>query len=161
MDIFLNKLIQFYLNDTTDLRHLTQRIVSCYTVPTKWRSCHDHRLCDVTSFCVWRLVHSTVHDPVTRRVDWSRTTWLAAVKLGQLVLSHFTALWTVPLEYTCSQLQGGNYQICSGGQSRHNLWLGIIRQLSRIGSAIVVHTKRHHFLIILNIFFHLVLINYN
>jgi len=126
MDIFLNKLIQFYLNDTTDLRHLTQRIVSCYTVPTKWRSCRDHRLCDVTSFCVWRLVHSTVHDPVTRRVDWSRTTWLAAVKLGQLVLSHFTALWTVPLEYTCLQLQGGNYQICSGGSespqpmTRHN-----------------------------------------
>jgi len=30
---------------------------------------------------------------------------------------------------------------------------------SRIGSAIVVHTKRHHLLIIINIVFHLVLIN--
>ena len=30
MDIFLNKLIQLYLNNTINLRHLTQRIVSCY-----------------------------------------------------------------------------------------------------------------------------------
>jgi len=31
MDIFLNQLIQFYLNNTTYLRHLTQRIILCYT----------------------------------------------------------------------------------------------------------------------------------
>jgi len=33
MDIFLNKLIQFYLNNMLNLRHLlvTQRIVSRYT----------------------------------------------------------------------------------------------------------------------------------
>jgi len=30
-DIFLSYLIQFYLNNTIDLRHLTQRIISCYT----------------------------------------------------------------------------------------------------------------------------------
>ena len=31
MDIFLNKLIQFYFNNTTNLRHLTQRIMSGFT----------------------------------------------------------------------------------------------------------------------------------
>jgi len=31
MDIFLNYLIQFYSNNTTNLRHLTQRIISSYT----------------------------------------------------------------------------------------------------------------------------------
>jgi len=31
MDIFLDKLIQFYSNNTTNHRHLTQRIMSCYT----------------------------------------------------------------------------------------------------------------------------------
>ena len=31
VDIFVNKLIRFYLNDTINLRHLTQRIISCYT----------------------------------------------------------------------------------------------------------------------------------
>jgi len=30
-DIFLNKPIQFYLNDTANLRHLSQRIIWCYT----------------------------------------------------------------------------------------------------------------------------------
>ena len=31
MDIFLNERIQFYLNNTINLRILTQRIMSCYT----------------------------------------------------------------------------------------------------------------------------------
>ena len=31
MDIFLKYLIQFRLNKTINLRHLTQRIMSCYT----------------------------------------------------------------------------------------------------------------------------------
>ena len=31
MDIFLNRLIQFYLNNTINLRRLTQHIISCYT----------------------------------------------------------------------------------------------------------------------------------
>jgi len=31
MDILLNELIQFYLNDTINLRRLIQRITSCYT----------------------------------------------------------------------------------------------------------------------------------
>jgi len=31
VDIFLNKLIQFRLNNTINVRHLTQRITSCYT----------------------------------------------------------------------------------------------------------------------------------
>ena len=30
MDIFLNKLIQLYLNNTINLRHLSQRIISCF-----------------------------------------------------------------------------------------------------------------------------------
>ena len=49
MDIFLNQLIQFYLNNTIDLRHLTQRIRLYHVIPTKWRSYRDHRLCDVTA----------------------------------------------------------------------------------------------------------------
>jgi len=31
MDIFLNKLVQFYLNNTINLRRLSQRIISCCT----------------------------------------------------------------------------------------------------------------------------------
>ena len=31
MDIFLNELIQFYLNKMINIRRLTQRIMSCYT----------------------------------------------------------------------------------------------------------------------------------
>jgi len=31
MDIFLNYPIHFYSKNTTNLRHLTQRIMSCYT----------------------------------------------------------------------------------------------------------------------------------
>jgi len=31
MNIFLNSLIHFYLNNTINLRHLTQRFVSRYT----------------------------------------------------------------------------------------------------------------------------------
>ena len=31
MGIFLNELIQFYLNNTINLLHLTQRIMLCYT----------------------------------------------------------------------------------------------------------------------------------
>jgi len=34
IDIFLNKVIQFYLNNTINLRHLYQRIKSCYTHKT-------------------------------------------------------------------------------------------------------------------------------
>jgi len=50
MDIFLNRVIQFYLNNTINLRHLSQRIISLYIgLPTKWRSYRDHRLCDITS----------------------------------------------------------------------------------------------------------------
>jgi len=49
MDIFLNQLIQFYLNKTINLRHLTQRII-----PTKWRSYRYHRLRDVISPYVYR-----------------------------------------------------------------------------------------------------------
>jgi len=40
------------LNNTINLRHLNQRIISC--LPTKWRSYRDRRLCDVTSLCVYR-----------------------------------------------------------------------------------------------------------
>ena len=36
MDILLNQLIQFYLNNTKNLRHLTQRIMSCYTQYICW-----------------------------------------------------------------------------------------------------------------------------
>jgi len=43
MDILLNKLIRFYLNNTINLRHLSK----------KWRSYRDHRLCDVTSPCAY------------------------------------------------------------------------------------------------------------
>jgi len=50
MDIFLNRVIQFYSNNTINLRHLSQRIISLYIgLPTKWRSYRDHRLCDITS----------------------------------------------------------------------------------------------------------------
>jgi len=31
MDIFVNQLIQFYSNNTINLRHLSPRIISCYT----------------------------------------------------------------------------------------------------------------------------------
>ena len=34
MDIFLNELIHFYLNNTINLRHLTPPIISCYTHKT-------------------------------------------------------------------------------------------------------------------------------
>ena len=37
-------MIRLRVNNTTNLRHLSQRVI-----PTKWRSYHDHRLCDVTS----------------------------------------------------------------------------------------------------------------
>jgi len=46
MGIFLNKLIQFYLHNTINLRYSTQRIKSCYTHKMAYR---DKGLCDVTS----------------------------------------------------------------------------------------------------------------
>jgi len=47
MGIFLNELIQFYLNDTINRRHLTPHILPYYT--HKMAIYRDHRLCDVTS----------------------------------------------------------------------------------------------------------------
>ena len=45
MDIYLNCLIQSHLNSTINLQ-----VNALYRVlPTKCRSCRDHRLCDVTS----------------------------------------------------------------------------------------------------------------
>jgi len=41
MDIFLNQLIQFYLNNATKRYHLTTHSKACCS--TKWRSCCDHR----------------------------------------------------------------------------------------------------------------------
>jgi len=42
---FLKLRVQFYLNNTIKLRHLTQDIISCYSaIPTKWLSYRDHRL---------------------------------------------------------------------------------------------------------------------
>jgi len=41
MDIFLNKLIQFYSNNATNLHHLTTHNTTCW--PTKWRSHCNHR----------------------------------------------------------------------------------------------------------------------
>jgi len=49
MDISLNQLIQFYLNNTLNLRPLTPQI--------KNYSYREHRLCDVTSPCVYDSVH--------------------------------------------------------------------------------------------------------
>jgi len=49
IDISLNKLIQFYSNNTLNVRLLTLQITLCLIIPTKWRSCREHRLCDVTS----------------------------------------------------------------------------------------------------------------
>ena len=40
-DIFLNRLIQFYVNNATNLHHLTTHSATCW--PTKWRSHCDHR----------------------------------------------------------------------------------------------------------------------
>jgi len=48
MDIFLNQLIQFYLNDTLNLRPLTSHIIPCYTHKMVIVD-RDHRLRDVTS----------------------------------------------------------------------------------------------------------------
>jgi len=47
MGIFLNQLIQFYLNNTINIRHLTQRIMSCYT--HKMAIASWPYLCDVIS----------------------------------------------------------------------------------------------------------------
>jgi len=41
MDIFLNQLIQFYLNNVTNLQHLSTH--SMMRRPTKWQSHCDHR----------------------------------------------------------------------------------------------------------------------
>ena len=43
MDISLNQLIQFYLNNTQNFRPLTHRLFR--VIPTKWRSYREHRLC--------------------------------------------------------------------------------------------------------------------
>ena len=43
MDIFLNYLIQFYLNKTTNLRHLTLTRRINRVIPTKWRSYRQRR----------------------------------------------------------------------------------------------------------------------
>ena len=49
MDIYLNWLIQSHLNSTINLQ-----LNALYRVlPTKCRSCRDHRLCDVTSPPYW------------------------------------------------------------------------------------------------------------
>jgi len=47
MDIFLNQLIQFYLNNTLNFRPLTPRIVPCYTHKMVIVD-RDHRSRDVT-----------------------------------------------------------------------------------------------------------------
>jgi len=48
MDIFLNQLILFYLNNTQNLRPLRPHIIPCYTHKMVIVD-RDHRLCDVTS----------------------------------------------------------------------------------------------------------------
>jgi len=49
MDIFLNQLIQFVLNNAINLCHVTSRIMSC--LPTAWRLYCDRN--DVTAPCVY------------------------------------------------------------------------------------------------------------
>ena len=68
-------MIQFYLNNTINLRHLSQR--SIYRVmPTTWRSYREHRL------CVWRHLSLCI---AVRRF-WSRDAsvtdgvWIRAVR---------------------------------------------------------------------------------
>jgi len=53
MDIFLDQLIQFYLNNTLNLRPLNYtNYLSCYA-RKKWRSYREHTLCDVISPSVY------------------------------------------------------------------------------------------------------------
>ena len=47
-DIFLNKPIQFYLNDTANLFAICLNALYG-VIPTKWRSYRDQGLCDVSS----------------------------------------------------------------------------------------------------------------
>ena len=63
----MDKLVQFYLNNTINLRHLTQRIISCHT--HKWRSYRDHRLCDVTSTYVFVYSRRAKTTAVVRSVE--------------------------------------------------------------------------------------------
>jgi len=50
MDIFLNQLIQFHLNNTINLCHLTRRVMSRYTHKMATVGPYgDHRLCGVIS----------------------------------------------------------------------------------------------------------------
>ena len=57
MNIFLNWPIHFYLHNTINLRHLTQRIISC-CIPTKWWSYRDNRFCDVASPYIQRQLET-------------------------------------------------------------------------------------------------------
>jgi len=62
VDIFVNQLIQFCSSNTANIRSLTPRITLCvvHVIHTKWRSCHAHRLCDVTSPYVGPLYTVTI-----------------------------------------------------------------------------------------------------
>jgi len=62
MDIFLNYLIQFYLTNTINLRHLTHRIISCY----------NHKMAIVSwPLILWRHFNSCIVEPAT---SWSSPT---------------------------------------------------------------------------------------
>ena len=46
------------------LKYLAHKLhILCHVIPTKWRSCRDHRLCDVTSPCVYK------RPPLSNEVD--------------------------------------------------------------------------------------------
>jgi len=52
MDIFLNRLIRFYLNNTLNLRPVNFTHYAVLYPQNGDRILSDHRLCDVTSPCV-------------------------------------------------------------------------------------------------------------
>jgi len=57
MDVLLNKLIQFYLNNMTNFAIYPNALNR--VIPTKWRSYRDHRLCDVAS--PYAFIHSQTY----------------------------------------------------------------------------------------------------
>jgi len=90
MDIFLNKVVQFYLNNMINLRHLTQRIKRCYTHKmaivswqrTAWRLCIDSKqrpatlVCDVSWSLQWRPF---IHKISRCAIDWIAPHFVTAV----------------------------------------------------------------------------------
>ena len=77
------------------LKYLAHKLhILCHVIPTKWRSCRDHRLCDVTSPCVYKRPPSSNEvDDSLRRSPGRGEIFEARAEFGTKFQREVTLFW--------------------------------------------------------------------